>query len=265
MPREAAIGAACKTALRDPGDGRSPKTRDAMSLSDAPPAPRAHLLVVDDDDRIRELLRRYLSEHGYGVTVAADAQRARALLGAMAFDLLILDVMMPGEDGLALTESLRQHSPVPILLLTARDLPQDRIEGLRRGADDYLSKPFEPEELLLRLEAILRRAGPPPSQQEVAFGDCRYDVGLGELTRAGTPVRLTSAETALLNALAQQPGAVISRLELSEATSAGQERSVDVQVTRLRRKIEEDPRRPVHLQTVRGAGYKLVAAVVGPG
>lgn len=230
------------------------------TAAEAAPSPRAHVLIVDDDDRIRTLLRTYLSGQGFGVTTAADAARARALLGAMDFDLLIIDVNMPGEDGFDLTQSLRAESPVPIMLLTARDLPEDRIEGLRRGADDYLPKPFEPEELVLRLEAILRRAGPPPTPREVTFGDCRFDVDEGELTRAGTAVRLTAAEAALLRALAERPGAVVSRQELSEATSAGQERSVDVQVTRLRRKIEADPRRPVHLQTVRGAGYKLVAA-----
>ncbi len=235
------------------------------TAADAASTPRAHVLIVDDDDRIRTLLRTYLTGQGFGVTTAADAERARTLLEGMDFDLLIIDVNMPGEDGFDLTQSLRAHSAVPIVLLTARDLPEDRIEGLRRGADDYLPKPFEPEELVLRLEAILRRAGPPPSPREVNFGDCRFDLSEGELTRAGAPVRLTSAEAALLTALATRPGAVISRHELSEATSAGQERSVDVQVTRLRRKIEDDPRRPLHLQTVRGAGYKLVAAAVSLG
>lgn len=225
-------------------------------------APSAHLLVVDDDDRIRTLLKTYMSARGFRVTAAADAARARALLENMAFDLLILDVNLPGEDGFSLTEGLRAHSRVPILLLTARDLPEDRIEGLRRGADDYLPKPFEPEELVLRSLAILRRAGPPPTPREVAFGDCRFDLSAGELSRAGAVIHLTSAEAALLSALAENPGAVVSRFELAEATSAGQERSVDVQVTRLRRKIEDDPKRPLHLQTVRGAGYKLVAAAV---
>ena len=225
---------------------------------DAPPR-HAHLLVIDDDDRIRTLLKRFLSEHGYRVSAAADAEHARALMTALDFDLLIVDVMMPGENGFDLTTAIRNRSRLPILLLTARDLPEDRIEGLRRGADDYLPKPFEPEELLLRVDAILRRAAPPLASAPVEFGACRFDPGRGELTREGEVVRLTSAEAALLTALAARPGKVISRADLAGGAFAGQERSVDVQVTRLRRKIEADPRQPVHLQTVRGAGYKLVA------
>ncbi len=224
----------------------------------------AHLLVVDDDDRIRTLLKRFLSDHGYAVTSAANAERARTLLETLDFDLLILDVMMPGEDGFSLTSALRAKGPTPIILLTARDLPEDRIEGLRRGADDYLPKPFEPEELVLRIEAVLRRAKPTDTASPVlGFGACTYDLERGVLSRDGELVHLTSAEAALLAALAARVGDVISRLELAEQTSAGQERSVDVQVTRLRRKIEVDPRQPVHLQTVRGAGYKLVAAPAG--
>jgi two-component system phosphate regulon response regulator OmpR len=223
------------------------------------PARDAHLLVIDDDDRIRALLKQFLSARGYRVSAASDAAQARGLMAALDFDLLIVDVMMPGENGLDLTSSIRSRSRLPILLLTARDLPEDRIEGLRRGADDYLPKPFEPEELLLRVDAILRRAAPPAVASAVAFGACRFDPGRGELTRAGKVVRLTSAEAALLTALAARPGKVIARADLAKGTLADQERSVDVQVTRLRRKIEDDPRQPVHLQTVRGAGYKLVA------
>lgn len=231
----------------------------------AAPDRDAHILVVDDDDRIRELLKQFLSKRGYRVSAAADAAHARALMASLDFDLLVLDVMMPGESGFALTADIRSRSRLPILLLTARDLPEDRIEGLRRGADDYLPKPFEPEELLLRIDAILRRAAPPQVQGAVAFGDCRFDVDRGELTRNGAVIRLTSAEAALLSALAARPGEVISRVDLARGTLAGQERSVDVQVTRLRRKIEADPRQPVHLQTVRGAGYKLVADLAEPG
>ncbi len=224
----------------------------------------AHLLVVDDDDPIRSLLKRFLSERGYRVTTARDAGQARTLLDTLDFDLLILDVMMPGEDGFSLTQAVRTESQVPILLLTARDLPEDRIEGLRRGADDYLPKPFEPEELLLRIDAILRRARPVLPEGEVAFGACRFDLRRQELTRDGEAVRLTSAEAALLAALSARPGEVLTRTELAKRTSAGQERTIDVQVTRLRRKIEADPRDPVFLQTVRGAGYKLVADPAPP-
>ncbi len=223
--------------------------------------PRGSILVVDDDARIRDLLRTFLQSHGYVATVADDARRARRLLETQEFDLLIIDVMMPGEDGLALTESLRADGDVPILLLTARDLPQDRIDGLKAGADDYLAKPFETEELVLRIDAILRRAAPAPSPQAVVFGGCRFDARTGALERDGANVRLTAAESALLSALASNPGAVISRAHLAKRTSASQERSVDVAVTRLRRKIEDDPREPRYLQTVRGAGYKLLANV----
>lgn len=228
-------------------------------MAGAPAARDAHLLVVDDDDRIRDLLKRFLTDKGYRVTTAPDAARARALLGRFAFDLLVLDVMMPGEDGFALTQSIRADDSVPILLLTARDLPEDRIEGLRRGADDYLPKPFEPEELLLRLDAILRRARPQTSIGAVAFGPCRFDPASGELKREGVAIRLSTAEETLMRALAGQPGQVVSRTALAKETGARQERSVDVQVTRLRRKIEDDPKEPAFLQTVRGAGYRLMA------
>ncbi|NWH07779.1 MAG: response regulator [Alphaproteobacteria bacterium] len=218
-----------------------------------------HILIVDDDTRIRSLLQKYLSENGYRVTAAGDAADARARLSGLSFDLIILDVMMPGEDGIALTRSLRETSDVPVLLLTARGEAKDRIAGLESGADDYLPKPFEPRELLLRIGTILRRAkvpGPPPV--EVAMGKCRFNIERGELTRAGASVRLTSAEVALLRILAAEPGKAFSRMDLSARTSAGLERSIDVQVTRLRRKIEEDPRTPIYLQTVRGIGYMLL-------
>lgn len=221
----------------------------------------AHILVVDDDTRLRELLRRYLSESGFLVSVAKDAAEARRLLSGLSFDMLVLDVMMPGEDGLSLTESLRQTSPVPILLLTARGEVDDRIAGLERGADDYLSKPFEPRELLLRISTILRRAAPPNAGQmreRIVFGPCVFDLHRGELTREDTPVHLTDVETALLRTLATHAGATVSREELlQEGAIDGSERTVDVQVTRLRRKIEANPRAPRYLQTVRGAGYRL--------
>ncbi len=220
----------------------------------------AHVLIVDDDDRIRVLLKRYLSEHGFRTSTAGNAAEARRLMRSVEFDLLILDVMMPGESGFDLTKSVRAASNVPILLLTARGLPEDRIEGLERGADDYLSKPFEPRELVLRTNALLRRARPGAlNRKALTFGDCTFSVGRGELRRNGELVKLTASEAGLLKALAQKPGEAISRQALAEQTSTSLERSVDVQVTRLRKKIEEDPRAPIFLQTVRGIGYALMA------
>jgi len=218
-----------------------------------------HVLVVDDDTRLRDLLSRYLGENGFRVTVARDAADARAKLAGMAFDALVLDVMMPGESGLDLTKSLRATSNVPVLLLTALGEAENRIEGLSRGADDYLVKPFEPRELVLRLEAILRRARALPiSTASVALGSLSFDVAREELTRAGNPVRLTAAEASLLKVFAQNPGRTLTRDELIKRSRIeGNDRTVDVQITRLRRKIEPDPRIPRYLQTVRGEGYVL--------
>lgn len=221
----------------------------------------AHILVVDDDSRLRELLRKFLSERGFRVTTAADSADAEAKLGALAFDLLVLDVMMPGENGVDFTRRLRQGNGVPILLLTARHDPPDRISGLASGADDYLGKPFEPDELLLRIRAILRRA-PPPAEApgEIPFGPFRFDVKREELARDGEPVRLTAAEASLLRVLAESAGAVVSRDELLRRSRiSGSARTVDVQVTRLRRKVETDPRQPRFIQTARGQGYVLRA------
>lgn len=222
---------------------------------------RPHVLVVDDDTRLRELLHRYLSEQGFRVTTAGDAVDARAKLTALAFDLLVLDIMMPGEDGLDLTASLRAESDVPILLLTAMTEAEDRIEGLARGADDYLPKPFEPRELVLRLNAILRRLPRAAAGEAAAlsFGGLRFDPQRGELTRAGEAVRLTAAEASLLRTLARRPGSALSREELQrDSRIGGNLRTVDVQITRLRRKIEADPKTPRYLRTVRGTGYVLL-------
>jgi len=218
---------------------------------------KSHILVVDDDDRLRDLLKRFLSREGYDVTVAKDAASARRFMQTMSFDLLILDVMMPGEDGLSLLKGIRQEIDVPVILLTARGLPAERIEGLKLGADDYLPKPFEPEELSLRISSILRRAVPETPPEEIKLSGMVFHVGKNELRRDGRLVRLTESETQLLSILAGRAGAAVSRQELAALTAAGVERSVDVQVTRLRRKIERDPREPVHLQTVRGVGYRL--------
>jgi two-component system, OmpR family, phosphate regulon response regulator OmpR len=218
-----------------------------------------HLLVVDDDARLRALLRRYLSESGFRVTTAADPGEARANLASFAFDLVVLDVMMPGESGLVLTRALRQEGRVPVLLLTAMGEPEDRVNGLEQGADDYLSKPFEPRELVLRIRNLLqRRPAADANRREVRFGGCRFDLIRGELFRGGDPIRLTTAEAGLLGSLAERAGEAVSREELSlSAQFSGSVRNVDVQMTRLRRKIERDPRFPRYLQTVRGTGYVL--------
>ncbi len=218
-----------------------------------------HVLIVDDDTGIRSALQRYLGRNGYRVTVASDAEEARARLKGLAFDIIVLDIMMPGEDGLELTESLRKTLDVPILLLTAKGDPEDRIAGLEVGADDYLAKPFEPKELLLRIQTIIRRTRPEEKAgKEVHMGDCVYNLHRQELSRESRPLRLTTAELTLLDLFARHPGRVFSRLDLCENTGAGLERTVDVQITRLRRKIEVDPRAPLYLQTVRGKGYVLV-------
>ena len=232
-------------------------TAPAFDALDRPP----HLLLVDDDDRIRELLKRYLAQAGARVSAAADAAGARKLLDAMDFDLLILDVMMPVEDGFSLAESVRKTSKVPIVLLTARGMPEDRIRGLSIGADDYVPKPFEPAELALRINAILRRtvAHRGEAPETITFGPFSFNTARGELVRDGANVRLTEAEVVMLRILAARPGEVVSREELAKRTGAGLERSVDVQVTRLRRKMETDPRAPIYLQTVRGVGYRLAA------
>ena len=217
-----------------------------------------HILVVDDDDRLRDLLKQYLAGNGYRVTAAGDAAQARARLHGMAFDLIVLDVMMPGEDGLSLTASLKEESDTPILLLTARSEPEDRIDGLERGADDYLAKPFEPRELVLRISNLLRRAQRTMPAAVLRLGERRFDVERTELTRNDLPVHLTPAEGRLLQALARRPGVTLSRdVLVAESRIEGNARTVDVQVTRLRRKIEPDPRFPRYLQTVRGEGYVL--------
>jgi two-component system, OmpR family, phosphate regulon response regulator OmpR len=216
-----------------------------------------HLLVVDDDRRIRELLQKYLIEHGYHVTTASDAQEARKRMTGFDFDLLIVDIMMPGEDGLTLTKQLRTKTDVPILVLTARGEPKDRIAGFESGADDYLAKPFEPRELLLRVGSILRRAGrPPPTLTGLSLGRFYFDLKRNELRDGDKAVRLTSAETGLLKIFAVKPGQIISRYDLCDRLGVS-DRTVDVQVTRLRRKIEDDPKAPRYLQTVWGEGYVL--------
>ncbi|QHQ36185.1 response regulator [Algicella marina] len=227
--------------------------------------PDAHILVVDDDERIRDLLKKFLARHDYWVTTARDAAHARKLLEGLEFDLLVVDVMMPGEDGFALTRDLTDRITTPILLLTARGDADDRIRGLEVGADDYLPKPFEPRELLLRINAILRRvpketnANEPP--KTLHMGAIRYDMTRGELWHGQEMIRLTATENALMRIFSARPNEPVSRTQLvadlGRDDGQAQERAVDVQITRLRRKIEADPKTPRYLQTVRGAGYML--------
>jgi two-component system phosphate regulon response regulator OmpR len=236
-------------------------------MSDQP-----HILVVDDDRRIRDLTARFLTEQGFNVVTAVDAADAREKMRSLAFDLLVLDIMMPGENGLELTTSLRSASDVPILLLTARSETEDRIAGLETGADDYLTKPFEPKELVLRIQAILKRARSveraAPQRRVIKFGEFLFELDRRRLFRGEEPVYLTEAETDLLAELCSRAGEVVSREELTSSSSTAEteeaaapdssgSRQVDVQVTRLRRKIENDPRFPRYLQTVRGRGYLL--------
>ncbi|MEP3636842.1 MAG: response regulator [Paracoccaceae bacterium] len=224
-----------------------------------------HLLIVDDDERIRTLLQKFLMRNGFLVSAARDAAHARRILLGLDFDLIVLDVMMPGEDGLSLCRSIRETHQTPIMLLTAKGDTDNRIEGLEAGADDYLSKPFEPKELLLRINAILRRT-PKLGSEEVTpkvlnLGSIRYEMDRGELWQGDDLVRLTATEIQLMKIFSAKPGEAISRAQLVEDLGRdrgqAQERAVDVQITRLRRKLEENPKQPRYLQTVRGAGYML--------
>lgn len=220
---------------------------------------QTHLIVIDDDDRIRDLLKQYLSRQGHAVTTAPDAATARKLFQTFSFDLVILDIMMPGEDGLSLLKALRDDgNDSPVLLLTARGQASDRIEGLKLGADDYLPKPFEPEELALRVSAIIRRSHVPPPPEEIEMSGLVFEPAKGLLSGPDGHIRLTDSELQLLSILAQNAGEPISREALAAESSNGTERSIDVQVTRLRKKIEPDPRNPIHIQTVRGIGYRLM-------
>jgi two-component system, OmpR family, phosphate regulon response regulator OmpR len=229
----------------------------AVLPDDAP-----HLLVVDDDRRIRDLLSRFLFAEGYRVTTADSASDARAKLESLSFDLLILDVMMPGETGFQLAKSLRETSVVPILMLTAKAETESRITGLEIGADDYVPKPFEPRELSLRIANILRRTivAPVPMVESVRFGDFVFHLGRGELRRGEEVIHLTDRERDMLRVLSAIPGETVPRLALAGNGGGANERAVDVQVNRLRRKIERDPANPLFVQTVRGIGYRLVVS-----
>lgn len=226
---------------------------------------QAHLLIVDDDERIRELLQKFLMRNGFLVSAAREAGHARRLLKGLEFDLIVLDVMMPGEDGMSLCRDLRETLNTPIMLLTARGETTDRISGLEAGADDYLAKPFEPKELLLRINAILRRVPVTEASEAlpkvIHLGDLRYDIERGELWKGEDIVRLTATESQLMKIFSASQGEPVSRgklvSDLGKRGGLAQERAVDVQITRLRRKLESDPKQPRFLQTVRGAGYML--------
>lgn len=233
--------------------------RKAVIADDSP-----HILVVDDDDRIRTLLSRFLADHGYRVSTADNAVEARARMNGLVFDLLVLDVMMPGENGLDLARSIRAQSALPILMLTARAEIEDRLAGLQTGVDDYLTKPFDPRELLLRISSILRRvATPPPKNNEpepehVRFGPFLFHLVRGELRKDDEHLKITEREREILRLLAGAQGETLPREALAENGSAANERTIDVQINRLRRKIEDDPGNPLYLQTVRGIGYRLM-------
>lgn len=229
------------------------------ALSDDAP----HLLIVDDDRRIRDLLSRFLAGEGYRVTTADNAAVARAKLKGLSFDLLILDVMMPGESGFDFAKAIRAAgNDIPILMLTARDATESRIQGLEIGADDYLSKPFEPRELSLRIASILKRTQPaaPPPAESVSFGPFVYHLARGELRKGQEVIRLTDREREMLRVLASKPGETVPRVALAGNGNSVSERAVDVQINRLRRKIERNPANPLYVQTVRGIGYRLVIA-----
>jgi len=228
-----------------------------------PPADDApHLLIVDDDRRIRDLLSRFLSTEGYRISTADSAAMARSKLANLSFDLLILDVMMPGETGFEFARDIRQTSTVPILMLTARDGAESRITGLELGADDYVAKPFEPRELSLRIASILRRTkpAPVPAVENVRFAEFVFHIGRAELRRGDELIRLTDREREMLTILAATPGETVPRMALAGPGGSINERAVDVQINRLRRKIERDPTNPLIVQTVRGAGYRLVVS-----
>ena len=231
--------------------------RSAALSDDAP-----HLLIVDDDRRIRDLLSRFLRGEGYRVTTADNASDARAKLDGLKFDLLVLDVMMPGETGFDFAKAIRRNSAVPILMLTARDEKESRIAGLEIGADDYVAKPFEPRELSLRIANILKRASPPPTPpaESARFGPFVFHIGRGELRRGEEVIHLTDRERDMLRMLAAAPGETVTRLALAGNGASPGERAVDVQINRLRRKIERDPANPLIVQTVRGIGYRLVVS-----
>ncbi|MDX2287879.1 MAG: response regulator transcription factor [Hyphomicrobiaceae bacterium] len=230
------------------------KPAGESSLPDDAP----HVLIVDDDQRIRDLLARYLFDHGFRVTPAGDTLAAKAAMRGLSFDVVLLDWMMPGQSGIEFAREIKAELNLPVCMLTARSDPEQRIEGLEAGVDDYIAKPFEPRELLLRLRNILRRGkAPSGSGEEVRMGGYAFHIARGELKKDDETIKLTERERELLRLFATRPGVPIPRHELSGDDATGSERAIDVQINRLRRKIESDPTNPVYLQTVRGKGYIL--------
>jgi len=232
------------------------KTGELAPVPDDAP----HILVVDDDTRIRSLLSQFLRKNGFRVTIAADAADARRKLAAVSFDLLIIDVMMPGESGLELTQALRKTMRVPILMLTALSETENRIDGLEAGVDDYLPKPFDPRELLLRVNAVLRRGNSPAEAkiEQISFGPYIFFIPRRELKKAGETIHLTDKEQEIMAVFAERLGETVPRQDLAANGDDIGDRTIDVQINRLRRKIEDDPANPLWLQTVRGIGYKLI-------
>lgn len=235
-------------------------TDDATNTA-AATQPKSHVLIIDDDTRLRRLLNRYLTDNGFVVSEAADADEARQLMANIAFDMLVLDVMMPHENGYIFAKSLRDKgNMIPILMLTAMGQLQDRIQGLESGVDDYLAKPFDPKELLLRMHSILRRINTLKDNEDVVvhFGETLYHTERAELEQGGTFLPLTAVEADLMRVLTQKAGQEVTRAELAAVLDTTNERTVDVQVNRLRKKLESDPKSPRYLQTVRGKGYVLI-------
>jgi len=241
---------------KDPASKAAAKPAAATPGDDAP-----HILVVDDDRRIRALLSRFLMEQGYRVTTAQHVVEATACLKSFAFDLIVLDVMMPGESGLSFAARLRVDSAVPILILSALGETEARVKGLEAGADDYLGKPFEPRELALRIAALLRRTAPrlvTSAANTARFGEFTFHFDRGELRKGEELVHLTEREKDILRLMLEKPSETVTRDDLGGEGEGSSERSIDVQINRLRRKIEIDPANPLYLQTVRGVGYRIL-------
>ena len=216
-----------------------------------------HILVVDDDDRIRELVKEYLEENQFLVTTAKDAQDAKKKIEIVKFDILILDIMMPGESGLSLTKEIKKNNPTPIILLTAKGEVKDRIEGLELGADDYLGKPFEPKELLLRIKNILNKTQIPALPEEIYIGNVLINLKKLSIKIDNQTKKINPQEEKVLEKMLRSPGKVFSRDDIGKIINISKERTIDVMITRLRQKIESNPKNPKYLQTIRGSGYVL--------
>ena len=216
-----------------------------------------HILVVDDDNRIRELVKEYLEDNNFIITTAKDASDAKKKLEIIKFDIMILDIMMPGESGLSLTKSIKKNDSTPIILLTAKGEPRDRIEGLEIGADDYLAKPFEPKELLLRIKNILNKTKKPLKSNDIHVGNVLINLNKLEIKKNNKVKKINPQERKVLEKMLETPGEVFSRNEIGKIINISKERTIDVMITRLRQKIESNPKKPKYLQTIRGSGYVL--------